>query len=792
MRAWTAFLLRGRYAWLILVGMGSVFMAWHAQKVEIVQDFIKVVPEDDEDYQAYRAFQKEFGDDAATLVVGFTVPSTAPQRYWMGLKALTDTLVRLTGVRRVFGLPTAVHLRWQNGRFETELLPLPKDSASWASLRHAHPLYFRLLWDSTGQSTLLFIQIDSLTLHSKAKHTLIRQIEAISRLWAAQEGVSVHFAGVPYLRHYVKQFLPTELWLFTAASLGLTVLALWSYFRSWYAAVFPVVLLGLASLWTVGIIGLYGFKLTLLTALLPPVIIILGIPPSIYMLSDYHRFYVAKGNKVAAIQEMLSQLGLVTLMIHGNTALGFLTLYLTNVVPLQEFGLVAFWGTMATYFLTILLLPSFFMILPEPRERDLRHLTNRWLVRFAYWIGKTVERRRGWIYGITGGLFLVGWGGVLRLKAVSYMADDLPSEAEVRRDQAFFERCYGGTMPFEIVLEAKQPQGLRRIRTLRMLAALQDSLARYPELARSLSIADLVKAARQSLWGGTPQAYRLPQPEELPILLRALRAQERSVPLLGTLVDSAYQRTRITTFVKDIGSLEMPRLLSQLRKDIEATFGEEAALVRITGTTLIFLKAIDYLIENLIWSLLATFLLVALQMFLLYGSFRIMLISMGVNLLPLFLVAGLMGYIGLPLKPSTALIYEMAFGIVVDSAIHFLSSYQWYYRRHPIPARAAIVSIHHTGALIAYTSFVLLMGFGIFIFSSFGSSQSLGILTGISLLIGFFSNTLLLPALLITFRQAHEGTVKQVLRQARASGRLLVRMAGDKSEETSVSLPESD
>lgn len=766
MRGWVSLLLRGRYVWLFLVGAVSAYMGWRARSVEITQDFIKVVPEDDPDYQAYRRFKQEFGEDAGLVLIGLTLPKSDNAAYWASLRKLADTLEKLSGIQQVIGLPTVPYFVGQGERFVRSPLPLPTNRREWDSLRKSLPLYEGLLWDRSGESLLLLVQVDSLTLHTRAKHQLLDRVEEVVEEWAQVLGVEAHFAGVPYLRHYVAQLLPRELWLFTAGSLLLTVLALWIYFRSWYAMGFPVFLLGLASVWTVGIIGIYGFKLTLLTALLPPVIIILGIPPSIYMLSEYHRLYVAKGSKVAAITEMLRQLGLVTFMIHANTAFGFLTLYLTNVVPLQEFGIVAFWGTLSTYVLTVLLLPSFFMLLPEPKERHLRHLTNRWVVRVVRWVGSVVERRRRWVYGVTVMLFVVGVGGVWQLQAVSYMADDLPSEARVMQDLAFFEERYGGTMPFEIVIEAKQPQGLRRLRTLRSLSALQDSLAKYPELSRSLSLADFLKAARQAFWGGSPAAYGLPQPEELPTLLRITR-QGEGPQLLGKLVDSAYQRTRLTTFVKDVGSVEMPRLLARIRSDIQACFGEEAERVHITGTTLIFLKAIDYLVDNLVWSLVATFLLVALQMFFLYGSFRIMLISMGVNLLPLFLVAGLMGYLSMPVKPSTALIYEMAFGIVVDSAIHFLSSYQWYYRRHPLPARAAVVSVHHTGALITYTSFVLLMGFGIFIFSSFGGTRALGILTALSLGIGLFSNLFLLPALLVSFRQADEGTVRRLIRQAR-------------------------
>ncbi|MCS6789393.1 MAG: MMPL family transporter [Bacteroidia bacterium] len=775
MSSWTKLLLQGRYVWLGLAFVGSLYMAEQARHVQILQDFVKVIPQDDPDYLAYQRFQKEFGEDAATLFIGITVPSASPAAFWRSLQHLCDTLKTFPGLKNVLGVPTAPQLIWDKEQFRTTTLSLPTDSAQWALLRQYHPLYQGILWEKNGSSTILILTLDSAALHSAQKHLLIQQVEGLCQNWANTQGVEVHFSGVPYLRHYISEIILHELWIFVGLSLLLTVLALLAYFRSWYAAIFPVILLGLASLWTVGTMGIYGYRMSLLTALLPPVIIILGIPPAIYMLSEYHRLYVAKGNKVAAIREMLSQLGLVTFMIHANTALGFLTLYLTNVVPLQEFGLVAFWGTIATYFLTILLVPSLFMILPEPQEKNLRHLYHPGISKAVRWIGHIVEQRRPWIYALTGIGLLVAVGGILRLRAVSYMADDLPQGGKVIRDQRFFEERYGGMLPFEIVLETRQPRGLRKPGLMRALSALQDSLSRYPELSRSLSLSDLIKGARQAFWGGSPSAYAPPQPEELPTLLRSLRTASAGLLPMGSLVDTAFQRTRISALIRDIGSADMPALLQRIHEDIQATFGEEAQNVRITGTTVIFLKAIDYLIDNLIWSLIATFLLVAVQMFLLYGSFRIMLISMGVNLLPLLFVAGLMGYISMPIKPSTALIYEIAFGIIVDSAIHFLSSYQWFYRKHPLPVRAAVVSIHHTGALIAYTSFVLLMGFAIFIFSSFGGTKALGILTSLSLLIGLFSNLFLLPALLITFRQSSEGTVRKAwrhLRKRKAAGKL--------------------
>ncbi len=762
MKNWPHFILQGRYYWLLFALFGTAFMLWKARSVEISQDFVKVIPENDPDYQYYRNFQKTFGEDAALILIGVEIPQNTDSTFWEGLRHFAARIRALSGVRQTLSVTELPTLKWQASSPVIDTIAI-YSASDWQSIRQKLPFYKGLLWDSTGQSTLILVNIDSLTLHTRAKHELLHTLKTIATETAQALHIRIHLGGVPYLRHEVAQLVPRELILFTIASLILTVLALYAYFRSWYAVIFPVLLLGLTAIWTLGVVGLYGYKLTLLTALLPPLIVILGIPPAIYMIGEYHRLYVAKGDKVLAIREMIRDMGFVTLMIHANNAFAFLTLYLTQVVPLQEFGLVAFWGTMASYLLTVLLLPSVLMILPAPTAREVRHLENKWVLAFLRWVGRIVQKRRPVIYLLSAIFLIVGGIGVLKLRAVSYMADDLPQSAAVIEGQAFFQERYGGMLPFEIVIDTERPQGLRRMGTLRAIAALQDSLRRYRELSRSLSIVDGLYWLRQAYYGGNPATYRLPLPEELPVLLRSTQ-KAHGAPLLSALTDSTWQKARITAFVRDIGSADMPRLLAEIQHTIQNTFGSDAPKVHVTGTTLIFLKAIDYLVDNLIWSLVATFILVALQMFFLYGSLRVMLISMGVNIVPLFLVAGLMGFGEIPLKPSTALIFEMAFGIVIDSAVRYLSSYQWYYRRHPWPERAAIVSLHHTGALIIYTSFVLLAGFVIFIPSSFGGTKSLGILTALSIVMGVFSNLFLLPAMLITFRQADEGRFRKYTR----------------------------
>lgn len=740
-------LLQLRYLWIGLIALGSVFFAYHARKVEILQDFVKVIPQDDADYQFYQEFQRQFGEDANTFIIGVEGDILDPS-FLKKLRQVCDSAQKLRGVQRLLSLTHLYDLVYSPEKNLYLLTPLYQDTTrSLKKILTNYPIYKGIFWDSTYKTTLIFITLDSLTLHSRAKHEVIHHLQ---KLFSSLEGEKqkLHFGGVPYLRSYIAQKLPKELLFFLAVSIGLTAFALGVYYRSWYAMIFPLLLVGLSTLWTLGIIGLYGFKISLLNALLPPILVILSIPSSIYMLSEYHREYVYYRDKIPAIREMLRQLLLVTFMINANTAFGFLTLYFTQVRPLQEFGLVAFWGTMASYLLTILLLPSVFMLLPPPKEKYLSHLSWAPLRKAVHTIAYWVLNYRKTLYFISGVLILIAMVGVMRLKAVSYMADDLPSDENIIKDLRFFETHIGGVMPFEIILDTGRPQGLRKWQWIRSLDSLQQRLARYSEISRTLSIVDALKWTRQAFWRGSPDNYSLPLPEELPFLLPR-KKNLMSQPFRTTLVDSSWQKARITGFMKDIGSQKMPILLANIQKDIQDLFGQDAPKVHVTGTTLIFLKAIDYLVDNLVWSLLATFALVAIQMFLLYGSWRVLILSMGVNILPLFFVAGTMGYLGIPLKPSTALIYELAFGIVVDNAIHLLSFYRWAYKHKiPNPTRALQLSILQTGSLIIYVSLVLGVGFGIFGLSDFGSTQALGILTAVTLGIGIFSNLFLLPALL--------------------------------------------
>ena len=753
------FIFKFRVYLLIGVALLTIASIYYARKAELLQKFSQVVPKSDKDYQEFLFFQSLFGDDADVIIGTVSGNNIENKSFLKELNELYYDIKSREGVKSFLIFTKAPKLVFNREKEKFELKPIFPDSTKFDPKEfEKYPIYKNFLYDDSLKSFFFAIRFDDKTLNTKRKHQVIPKVlDDITKL-GEKHGITTHFAGVPYIRIYISEQLPKELRLFMIFALILTAAALYYFYRSIYAVIFPLILLGISSLVTLGLIGFFGYKITLLSGLLPPIIVILGIPPSIFMISDYHEEYTKYKNKFVALRRMIQKLGLVTLMINANTAFSFLTLYFTEVVPLQEFGIVAFWGTMITYVLTLILIPGIFSLLPPPTEKHLKHLEAPIISKYLNHIAFFVNNKRKTIYFITILLATLGAWGLTKLVAVSYMTDDIPKKAKIYKDFKFVENKLGGSLPFEILFDTGKKNGAKKYKYLKKVNELQDSLQKYSDLSPSISYVNLLKWLRQAFYGNDPSQYSLPTRDELPLILSFIKKKEMNFNTTGIninkLIDSTKRYIRITAFVKDIGSRKLPVLIDSIEKDISNIFGTPEKLKKkkqkiiITGTTKIFLKANEYLLDNLAWSLLAAFLIIGLQMYLLFNSFKIMIISMIPNLIPLLLVAGLMGFIGIPLKPSTALIYEMAFGIAIDNSIHYLAMYR-YYRKHKYSVKDAVEkALKTTGLGIIYTSVVLLFGFIIFAPSKFGSTQALGILTSLTLFIALFSNLYLMPALI--------------------------------------------
>lgn len=749
---------------LVVTGLLTLVMAWFATKTELSHDFAKVIPNDDKDYIDYLAFKAEFGEDGNVLIVGLESEHLFRQDIYKAIFVLTETLKNQDGVEQVISLTHLFRLEKNETekRFEFNMISpsFPVNQVQMDSIKALilnQPVYRNLLLNKELNASVLAITINRTQLDSDQKIRIVKDIKEQIEGFSRKHKVKVHYAGLPYIRAYTSEKIPQELTVFLLLAVVVTTISLYLFFRSFYAVIFPLILLVLGIVWSMGLIALMGYKMTLLTGLIPPLIVVIGIPNSVYLISKYHSEYRRSRNKIKAMVNVIHKIGIVTLMINANTALGFLTLYFTEVIPLQEFGLIACLATMVTYVISIVLIPGVFSLLPPPSEKSTRHLDGKFIRTFIAGIKYIVDRQKMLIYTLTTVLCIVSIFGLLKLEAVSYMVDDLPEKDTIYTDLRFMEDNFKGVMPFEIIVDTHKKGGLRKTQVLRKIEALQEKLESYPEISKTRSVVDIFKTARMAFYENNPDEFALPTRDEMNFIFAYYRKQNqegsKKKSIMESIVDNDFSKTRISGNIKDIGSIEMTALMAEIRKDIDEIIEpqeDEGISTIITGTTKIFIKANEYLVDNLFWSLIATFLLIAGQMYWLFKSWKVMIVSMMANLIPLIIIGGIMGFMHIPLKPSTVLIFGIAFGIAIDNTIHYLAKYRQDRLMGLNVKDSVMLSLDDTGQGIIYTSMILLAGFSIFMASSFGGTVALGILTSMTLFIAMFSNLLFLPAMVIS------------------------------------------
>jgi predicted RND superfamily exporter protein len=565
----------------------------------------------------------------------------------------------------------------------------------------------------------------------------------------------IRVSGMPYIRTLNAQNIVDEIGLFVLGATLITTLIFFLFFRSFRATFISLIVVAIGVMWAFGILGWLGYEITVLTALIPPLIIVIGVPNCIFLINKYQQEIAKHRNQAKSLQRVIAKIGNATLMTNLTTASGFATFILTNSKILKEFGVVASINIIAIFLLSLLIIPITYSFMERPNKKHLRHLKNKTVDFFVTWMEKTVRKKRVNVYLISLLGLIIGITGIYQIKISGSLIEDMPKSAPFFKDILFFDATFNGIVPLEIWIDSKREEGIVRPATLRRMNQLQETIDEIPELAPSLSIVNAVKYAKQAYYNGNPNYFALPTSQENSFIYPFLNSSNSDSQLLNGYVDSTGQFGRITTYMKDIKTSRMEEIETDLKESIAKIFPKDRYGVNITGKSLLFLKGTKYLINNLILSLSLAILLIALFMAFLFRSFKMILISLIPNLLPLIITAGVMGFTGIPLKPSTILVFSIAFGISVDDTIHFLAKY-----RQELIAngwkinKAVFAALRETGISMFYTSVVLFFGFSIFMSSNFGGTQALGGLVAVTLMMAMLANLILLPSLLISLEDS--------------------------------------
>ncbi len=753
-------ILRNRTALLIVLGLTTAFMLWQAVQVKMSYDGNQLIPADDPDFIAYEAFRKTFGVDGNIMVVGVQTEDLFQIEFFNDWAKLTERVEGLPMVKDVVSISNLPALQKNSLKRRFDFKPimgaLPQNQDALNEIEKAlstNKLYEGILLNSETNTTLMAISFDKKVLNSPERVDAVREIEKVMDAFGIQHDLEVHYSGLPYIRTIFATKIADELRLFSLLAVVVTAIALFLFFRSFSAVFFPVLVVAVGAIWAMGLIHLLGYKLTMLTGLIPPLIVVIGIPNCVYLLNKYHDEFRKHGNKIKALSRIIEKIGIATLITNTTTAIGFGVFYLTDSSILKEFGLVVSVSIMLVFLVSIIMIPTVFSYLPSPEKKQIKHLENKRVnAMIEHFIRITSHHRRA-VYGISGSILLVAVIGMTRLNALSFIVDDIPKHDRVYTDLKFFEKHFKGVMPFEILIDTGRKGGAQSPQQLQKAEAVQSIFQEYPNFAKPISLIEVIKAANQAYFNDSPDYYRLPNSQERNFVLPYLiRTQTGSNSAVNALTDSNRRLIRISMSMSDVGTDEMRKLFEEVKPRVDSIYAGTQNKVSYTGNSLIFLKGNTYLINSLISSLALAFALIALIMGGMFRSWRIIMISMAPNILPLLVTAGTMGYFGIALKPSTVLIFSIAFGIAVDDSIHFLTKYRQELERHNWDiARTVRTALLETGPSMLYTSIILFFGFIIFAASNFGGTIVLGIMTSTTLLVAMFSNLIILPSLLLSF-----------------------------------------
>ena len=760
--------LRYRIVLLILLAAGTAFMGYRASKVQLSYEFTRAIPTNNPRYQDYQDFRATFGEDGNMMVIGLQKNNFFEPSFFNDYRTLQQKLRKINGVEGILSVPDAVNLLKDTNTSKLKAVPIfpggmlaanTLDSA--ATVFQGLPFYKGILYNPSAHTYLMGLRINRDVVASKKRNDVIAAIAAETEIFGKKHQTEMMLSGLPYIRTVVGLRIQEEMRFFLIGSLVLSALILLVFFRSVSAMVLSLAVVLVSVVWSMGTMDLFGYKISLLTALIPPLIVVIGIPNCIYFLNKYHTAYRETGEKNSAIVQMIAKMGVVTLFCNIAAAIGFAVFALTRSEILREFGVVAGINIMVIFFISLVLIPGALSFLPAPKSRHTKYLDNNWLNGLLTRLQRWALHRRRFVYAYTTLIVLVALVGIFKLRSEGFIVDDLPKQDKIYTDLKFFEKNFEGIMPLEIVIDSKKKNGFAGMRALSIFEKM-DSLAMYlgarPDMARPLYLGEGLKFARQAFYEGDSLSYALPNSFDGAFVAEYLRPQKGGSgndntfsKLLSSFMDSTRRQARMSVQMADIGSSALPLVLDSARLRAEQLFDTAQYQVKFTGTSVTFLEGSSFIIDGLKESIFWAFLLIALCMLYLFRSLRILICSLVPNIIPLLVTAGVMGWAGVPLKPSTVLIFSVALGIAIDVTIRFLVNYKQELPLHGANEHKTVVeTIRHTGISIIYTSLVLIAGFVIFCFSSFGGTLALGWLTGLTLIVATVTNLVLLPALLIS------------------------------------------
>ena len=754
------FILKNRIVIIIMITALTVFMAQKGREAKLSYSMAKLLPNDHQVSIDYNDFLNKYGSQNVLVIAveDSLITTLSHLKKW---DKVSESIRKINGIEQIISFSTlpilqkdADEKKFTVKKWFSEDIQTEEEFQKVLAIYQSQPLFKGLINSEDNKVTTLLITLDEEMIRSSKREILIFSIKDLVDNYSTDFGVKAHYTGLPYIRTVDSVKVKNEISMFILFTLLITALILYLFFRSFKATISSIIVVIIGVIFSFGSIALIGYDISILMALVPPVLIVIGIPNCIFLINKFHSEFRLSKNKEDALSKMIQKIGNITLLTNVTTASGFAAFILTNSETLQEFGVIASLNILFIFLLSLFIIPIYFSFSSAPKKRHTHHLDKKWINNLVQYLAYLVKYKRKHIYVITVVLIVVGFFGIIQLKTTGNITEDLPKEQALYQDLKFLESNFGGVLPLEVLVNTKKKNGLLKSYNLRKIEKLSDVLETYPEFSKPSSYIDAVKYGKQAFYNGDSTYYSLPNSQEQRVILSYLKNSSEGLGFGNMLMDSLKQEARISLRVADISTSKMDSIFDSLLPKINEIFDPEKYDVTITGTSIVFLNGTKFLIKNLVLSLLLVIILISIFMAWMFNSFRMVVVSIIPNLIPLLLTGAIMGYFGIALKPSTILVFSIAFGISVDDTIHFLAKYRQELLMNNWNIRKSVFSaLNETGVSMFYTSVVLFFGFFIFVASDFGGTIALGLLVSITLMLAMLSNLLLLPALLLSLEK---------------------------------------
>lgn len=738
----------------------TALMGYFATTVELEYSMQKLVPSEDKDFKFYKSFKEKFGDDGNKLVCALETEDLFDSAFYNDFAQTCDNLNEISGVTGIISPGHLFHLYVDTLEYLRMKRLVPKGTVSQEDLDFYKTefenlkFYDGLIYNKKSKVSLILITLDANVLNSPDRISLIESIRDPLLEFGERHSKEIHLSGLPYIRFQNATYIKHEILLFTALAFIVTALLILLLFRNFKTLFVSLLFISIGVITMLGIQGILGFKLNILSGLLPPLLVVVGVQNTIYIINQYHEQYRRHRNQAKALTRIISHVGVANFLINFTTSVGFGTFYFTHTTILEQFGLVAFITINLIFLINIIGIPILYSFFTPPTIKQTKHLDNRRFASFLNWVTLLINKRKRRIFYWFSLFAILGLVFMFRLKPLAFMVDDIPKDSKIYTDMNYIQEHFNGALPYEIVVSSYEEGNILNGEMLAKCKKLQKAVSEYSEMSKPMSLVEIISAANQAVHDDDPRYYRIPSNMELGNLaLMFPETSSNSTSLISNLVDSTYSQMRISYQMKDVGSERMDEINREIQEKAQHIFSQDEYDVKITGTSKIFLKGNDYLFDSLLKATFWSLLIISLTMSFLFPSWRMVIIAIIPNFVPLVITAGMMGLLGLSLKPSTILIFSISFGITVDSTIHFISTFRREVLKNMNTVEKALeITIDEVGISMMYSALAVCSGFAIFIFSDFRGTQSLGWLTGLTIFGGLATNLFLLPALIYAFK----------------------------------------